>query len=71
MSGEGVAYCASLMRNGVKSYIYPHGITYGFREAELLLWPLLFFTPLHIYTIEELKWDILILRWRGIGNDLK
>jgi hypothetical protein len=23
------------------------------------------------YTIEELKWDILILRWRGIGNDLK
>jgi hypothetical protein len=24
-----------------------------------------------IYTIEELKWDILILRWRGIGNDLK
>ena len=29
------------------------------------------FTPLHIYTIEELKWDILILRWRGISNDLK
>jgi hypothetical protein len=27
--------------------------------------------PLKIYTIEELKWDILILRWRGIGNDLK
>jgi len=24
-----------------------------------------------IYAIEELKWDILILRWRGIGNDLK
>ena len=24
-----------------------------------------------IYTIEELKWDILILLWRGIGNDLK
>jgi hypothetical protein len=23
------------------------------------------------YTIGELKWDILILRWRGIGNDLK
>ena len=23
------------------------------------------------YTIEELKWDILILRWSGIGNDLK
>jgi hypothetical protein len=27
--------------------------------------------PPSIYTIEELKWDILILRWRGIGNDLK
>jgi hypothetical protein len=27
--------------------------------------------PMKIYTIEELKWDILILRWRGIGNDLK
>jgi hypothetical protein len=25
----------------------------------------------HYYTIEELKWDILILQWRGIGNDLK
>jgi hypothetical protein len=24
-----------------------------------------------IYTVEELKWDILILQWRGIGNDLK
>jgi hypothetical protein len=24
-----------------------------------------------VYTIEELKWDILILQWRGIGNDLK
>jgi hypothetical protein len=24
-----------------------------------------------IYTIEELKLDILILRWSGIGNDLK
>jgi hypothetical protein len=23
------------------------------------------------YTIEELKCPILILRWRGIGNDLK
>ena len=23
------------------------------------------------YTIEELKWYILILQWRGIGNDLK
>jgi hypothetical protein len=23
------------------------------------------------YTIGELKWDILILQWRGIGNDLK
>jgi len=23
-----------------------------------------------VYTIEELKWDILILQWRGIGNDL-
>jgi hypothetical protein len=30
-----------------------------------------FITPLHNYTIEELKWDILILQWRGIGNDLK
>jgi hypothetical protein len=24
-----------------------------------------------IYTIEELKWDILIFQWSGIGNDLK
>jgi hypothetical protein len=24
-----------------------------------------------IYTIEELKWDILILQGSGIGNDLK
>ena len=22
----------------------------------------------YLYTIEELKWDILILLWRGIGN---
>ena len=32
------------------------------------------FIPEHLnmdYTIEELKWDILILRWSGIGNDLK
>ena len=28
-------------------------------------------TDKKIYTIEELKWDILILLWRGIGNDLK
>jgi hypothetical protein len=27
--------------------------------------------PVRFYTIEELKWDILILQWRGIGNDLK
>jgi len=24
-----------------------------------------------LYTIEELKWDILILQGSGIGNDLK
>ena len=24
-----------------------------------------------VYTIEELKWDIFILQWSGIGNDLK
>jgi len=24
-----------------------------------------------LYTIEELKWDILILQWSGTGNDLK
>jgi len=24
-----------------------------------------------VYTVEELKWDILILQWRGISNDLK
>ena len=29
------------------------------------------FAPLQIYTIEELKWDILILQGSGIGNDLK
>ena len=26
---------------------------------------------MNIYTLEELKWDILILQGSGIGNDLK
>jgi hypothetical protein len=39
----------------------------GISEAETRR----FQQSLRLYTIEELKWDILILRWSGIGNDLK